>query len=143
MAQQVKLTVPDLGEFADVEVIEVLVAPGDTVDVEDGLVTLETDKASMDVPSTHAGKIVSVDVNLGDKVSTGDTVATIEAAEDQESPGPASVPQRWRVGYLLPSFDLRCCEPRSDVMFPYRRVTVRQASGEQSTLRCRTCRLQD
>ena len=87
MAQQVKLTVPDLGEFADVEVIEVLVAPGDTVDVEDGLVTLETDKASMDVPSTHAGKIVSVDVNLGDKVSTGDAVATIEAAEDQESPG--------------------------------------------------------
>ena len=83
MSEQVKLTVPDLGEFSDVEIIEVLVEPGDTVEVEDGLITLETDKASMDVPSIHAGKIVSVDVNLGDKISTGDAVATIEVAEQQ------------------------------------------------------------
>lgn len=79
MAEQVKLTVPDLGDFSDVEVIEILVSPGDIVAVEDGLVTLETDKAAMDVPASQAGKIVSVDVSLGDKVSTGDVVATIEA----------------------------------------------------------------
>ena len=80
MAERIELKVPDLGDFADVEVIEVLVSPGDEVAVEDGLVTLETDKASMDVPASHGGKIVSVDVAVGDTVSTGDVVATIEAA---------------------------------------------------------------
>jgi len=83
VAEEVKLLVPDLGDFADVEIIEVLVAPGDTVAVEDGLVTLETDKAAMDVPASHAGRIISVDVKLGDKVSTGDVVATIEATSAQ------------------------------------------------------------
>jgi dihydrolipoamide dehydrogenase len=77
----VELTVPDLGDFDAVEVIEILVAPGDTVDVEDGLVTLETDKAAMDVPATHAGTIVSVDVKVGDKISTGTVVATLEPAD--------------------------------------------------------------
>ena len=81
MADKIQLKVPDLGEFEDVEVIEVLVSPGDAVAVEDGLVTLETDKASMDVPASHAGKIVSVDVNVGDKESTGAVVATIEPGE--------------------------------------------------------------
>lgn len=73
-----QLVVPDLGDFSDVEVIEVLVAPGDDVDVEASLVTLETDKAAMDVPASHAGKIVSVDVALGDKINAGDAVVTIE-----------------------------------------------------------------
>lgn len=76
----VQLTVPDLGDFEDVEVIEVLVAPGDLVSAEDSLITLETDKASMDVPASQAGKIVSVDVSVGDRVSTGSAVVTIEAA---------------------------------------------------------------
>jgi pyruvate dehydrogenase E2 component (dihydrolipoamide acetyltransferase) len=83
---QIKLLVPDLGDFSDVEVIEILVAPGDTVEVEDGLVTLETDKASMDVPASHAGTVVSVDVAVGDRVSTGSAVVTIEAAEAADSP---------------------------------------------------------
>ena len=77
MTELVKLTVPDLGDFADVEVIEVLVSAGDTVAVEDGLITLETDKASMDVPASHAGRIASIEVQVGDKVSTGDVVATL------------------------------------------------------------------
>ena len=81
MAERIQLKVPDLGDFADVEVIEVLVAPGDTVAIEDGLVTLETDKASMDVPAEAAGIVVSVDVAVGDKVSEGDVVVTIDAAE--------------------------------------------------------------
>ncbi len=85
MADPVKLTVPDLGDFADVEVIEVLVAPGDTVNVEDGLVTLETDKASMDVPATGAGTIASVNVNVGDKVSTGDVIALLEPLAGEEA----------------------------------------------------------
>jgi dihydrolipoamide dehydrogenase len=83
VADRIELKVPDLGDFADVEIIEVLVSPGDVVAVEDGLVTLETDKASMDVPASHAGKIVSVEVAVGDSVSTGDVVATVEAEASQ------------------------------------------------------------
>ena len=90
MANQIQLTVPDLGDFSDVEVIEILVAPGDSVEVEDGLVTLETDKASMDVPAFHAGTIVSVDVTVGDRVSTGSVVATIEVTEAAAAAGPES-----------------------------------------------------
>lgn len=102
MAERIQLKVPDLGDFADVEVIEVLVAPGDTVAIEDGLVTLETDKASMDVPAEAAGTVVSVDVTVGDKVSEGDVVVTIDAeaapAESQidaaGTAGPAEATQR-------------------------------------------------
>ncbi|MGI9249347.1 MAG: dihydrolipoyl dehydrogenase [Woeseiaceae bacterium] len=75
-----QLTIPDLGDFDDVEVIEILVAPGDVVAVEDPLVTLETDKASMDIPASQAGKVVSVDVEVGDRVSAGMAVVTIEAS---------------------------------------------------------------
>jgi dihydrolipoamide dehydrogenase len=74
----IQLTIPDLGDFDDVEVIEVLVAPGDTVAVEDALITLETDKASMDVPADRAGKIISIDVSVGDRVSQGDAIVTLE-----------------------------------------------------------------
>ncbi len=81
MADTVELRVPDLGDFEDVEIIEVLVAVGDTVAVEDPLVTIETDKASMDVPAELAGKIVSVNVEVGSKVSTGSLVAVIEPSE--------------------------------------------------------------
>ncbi len=81
----IKLTIPDLGDFDEVEVIEVLVAPGDKVAVEDPLVTLETDKASMDIPAEQAGSIVSVELEVGDRVSTGDTVAVIEADEADEA----------------------------------------------------------
>ena len=85
MADSIDIKIPDLGDFADVEIIEVLVSPGDTVAVEDGLVTLETDKASMDVPASHAGKIVSMEVSVGDTVSTGDVVAVVEAEASQPS----------------------------------------------------------
>ncbi|MGB5689951.1 MAG: dihydrolipoyl dehydrogenase [Woeseiaceae bacterium] len=79
----VQLKIPDLGDFAAVEVIEVLVSPGDVVAVEESLITLETDKASMDIPAERAGKVVSIDVQVGDRVSTGDAFATIEPVADQ------------------------------------------------------------
>ena len=81
MGRQIELTVPDLGDFSDVEVIEILVAPGDRVEVEDPTITLETDKASMDVPATAAGTVVSLAVAVGDKVSQGDLILTVEAAD--------------------------------------------------------------
>jgi dihydrolipoamide dehydrogenase len=79
----VQLKIPDLGDFAAVEVIEVLVSPGDVVAVEESLITLETDKASMDIPAERAGKLVSIDVKVGDRVSTGDAFATIEPVADE------------------------------------------------------------
>ncbi|MDH5261819.1 MAG: dihydrolipoyl dehydrogenase [Gammaproteobacteria bacterium] len=82
-----ELRVPDLGDFADVEVIEVLVAVGDTVAVEDPLVTIETDKASMDVPAETAGKIISLNVEVGSKVSTGSVIAVVEPSASNTDDG--------------------------------------------------------
>ena len=76
-----EVVVPDLGDFADVEVIEVLVKPGDSVAAEQGLITLETDKATMDIPSPAAGKITAVKVKTGDRVSAGSVIATLESAD--------------------------------------------------------------
>ncbi|MDE0790508.1 MAG: biotin/lipoyl-binding protein, partial [Woeseiaceae bacterium] len=77
MTETVQLRVPDLGDFEDVEIIEVFVAVGDTIAVEDPLITIETDKASIDVPAEVAGKIVSLSVDVGSKVSTGNILAEI------------------------------------------------------------------
>ena len=78
------MVVPELGDFSDVEVIEILVSPGDTVSVEDPLITLETDKATMDVPATAAGKLVSIDVSLGDKLNAGDIIGSVDAFESDK-----------------------------------------------------------
>ncbi|MDI3380953.1 dihydrolipoyl dehydrogenase [Xenophilus aerolatus] len=85
--QQVK--VPDIGDFSEVAVIEVLVKPGDTVKVEQSLITVESDKASMEIPSSHAGVVKSVAVKVGDKVSEGSVVLTVEATEGASAPAPA------------------------------------------------------
>ena len=82
---QFDLVVPNLGDFSDVDVIEVLVEPGDEVAIEEPLITLETDKASMDVPATHAGKVISVSIKVGDKVNADDVILTLETAELHES----------------------------------------------------------
>ena len=87
----IEVKVPDIGDFTDVPVIEVLVKPGDTVAVEDSLVTLESDKATMDVPAPAAGVVKSVDVKLGDKVSQGSLLLTLETtAADTPSARPAA-----------------------------------------------------
>ena len=85
-----EVRVPDIGDFADVPVIEVLVAPGDTVAVEDPLITLESDKATMEVPSPIAGTVGQLAVQVGDKVSEGSLILTLEPAGD--GAGPAAEP---------------------------------------------------
>ncbi len=82
MATRTEILIPDIGDFTDVEVIEVLVAPGDQVEKEQGLLTLETDKATMDVPSPWAGKVLEVCVSTGDKVSMGDLAVIMEIGVD-------------------------------------------------------------
>ncbi|WP_350978973.1 pyruvate dehydrogenase complex dihydrolipoyllysine-residue acetyltransferase [Shewanella sp. AC34-MNA-CIBAN-0136] len=94
-----EIHVPDIGDANDVDIIEVLVAVGDEITADQGLITLETDKATMEVPAPFAGKLVSLTVKVGDKVSQGSLIATIEttssapvaqAAPAQAEPAPAA-----------------------------------------------------
>ncbi len=92
--------VPDIGDFKDVPVIEIFVKPGDSVKPEDALVTLESDKATMDVPAPSAGVVKELKVKVGDKVSEGSVILTLEAAgaatkaeEKPEAAAPTSTPQ--------------------------------------------------
>ncbi len=80
MASLTEVKVPDIGDFKDVPVIEIHVKPGDTVKAEDSLMTLESDKATMDVPAPAAGIVKEVKVKLGDKVSEGSVIVLLEAA---------------------------------------------------------------
>src|SRR5689334_6923659 len=91
----IEIKVPDIGDFKDVPVIELLVKPGDTVNKEDSLVTLESDKATMEVPASHAGTVKELKVKLGDKVSQGTVIAVVEtaaaagpSAPDKAAPAP-------------------------------------------------------
>ena len=86
----VEVLVPDIGDFKDVAVIELFVKPGDTVKVEQSLLTVESDKASMEIPSSHAGTVKEVKVNLGDKINQGDLIVVLEAAAGAAAPAPAT-----------------------------------------------------
>ena len=81
MSDSQDILIPDIGDFDNVDVIEVLVTPGDVVDVESPLITLESDKATMDVPSPVAGTVTEVRIAVGDQVSQGTLVAKVEAPE--------------------------------------------------------------
>jgi dihydrolipoamide dehydrogenase len=86
----IDVSVPDIGDFKDVAVIEILVKPGDTIAVEQSLVTVESDKASMEIPSSHAGVVKALKLALGDKINQGTLILTLEAAAD--APAPAVAP---------------------------------------------------
>ncbi|WP_029512393.1 MULTISPECIES: dihydrolipoyl dehydrogenase [unclassified Methylophilus] len=81
MSQMVEILVPDIGNFDSVDVIEVLVAVGDTIAKEDSLITVESDKASMDIPSSHAGVVKELKVAVGDKVAKGSLILVVESAQ--------------------------------------------------------------
>ena len=109
-----EVVVPDLGDFADVEIIDILVKPGDQVAVEQGLVTLETEKATMDVPSPAAGRVGELKVKVGDRVSTGHVILALETAGGAPAP-PAEA---------RPADDLTIRQPG-----------LSAAAGEEPTLR--------
>ena len=95
-SETIEVAVPDIGEDGEVDVIDVLVSAGDTVEKEDGLITLETDKATMDVPSTHAGTIKEVFIKAGDKVKQGTLVVKLETSGGSSSSAaekPAEAPK--------------------------------------------------
>jgi pyruvate dehydrogenase E2 component (dihydrolipoamide acetyltransferase) len=85
----VEVKVPDIGDFKDVEIIELLVKPGDTVKAEQSLLTVESDKASMEIPSSHAGVVKELKVKIGDKVSEGSAVLSLES-DAAGAPAPAA-----------------------------------------------------
>src|SRR6201996_4147927 len=91
MASQ-SITVPDIGDFEDVPIIEILVSVGDSVSAEDPLVTLESDKATMDVPAPSGGTVESIDVSVGDRVSQGSMLMTLSGGDSpaEEAPQQAS-----------------------------------------------------
>lgn len=88
----IEVKVPDIGDYSDVPVIEVLVAVGDTVKKDQGLVTLESDKATLEVPSSAAGVVKEIKVKLGDTLSEGAVVVVLDAEGAAEAPGPAAAP---------------------------------------------------
>ena len=95
---RIEIKVPDIGDFDAVEVIEILVKPGDTVSAEDSLITLESEKASMDVPTEVDGVVKKITIQVGDKVAEGDVIAILEAPEAEKKaadaePAPAAEPE--------------------------------------------------
>ena len=116
----VEVRVPDLGDVKGVSVLDVLVKKGDKVAVEDPLISLESDKAAMDVPSPISGVISSVEIKKGDAVSSGSLIALVEpdaaAAAKTASPAPAPAKARASPGQMPPKADCsrRRGEPRAD-----------------------------
>jgi pyruvate/2-oxoglutarate dehydrogenase complex dihydrolipoamide acyltransferase (E2) component len=102
----IDIKVPNIGDFAEVGVIELLVNAGDTVAVDQSLITVESDKASMEIPSSHAGVVKEIKVKVGDKVAEGSIVLSLEAAaappllHRQQRP-PQPLPHLWPPPWLL------------------------------------------
>jgi dihydrolipoamide dehydrogenase len=93
MSNLVEVLVPDIGNFDSVDVIEVHIKPGDTIAKEDSLITVESDKASMDIPSSHAGTVKEVKIKVGDKVAKGTLILLVEAESSQTTAVPKAEPQ--------------------------------------------------
>ncbi|WP_194724851.1 dihydrolipoyllysine-residue acetyltransferase [Noviherbaspirillum malthae] len=114
-ASTVSVEVPDIGDFKDVEVIELMVKPGDTVKVEQSLLTVESDKASMEIPSSHAGVVKEISVKVGDKVSKGTVILTLAAeggaaapaAQPAQASAPAAAPAPAPVSTPAPAPEAR------------------------------------
>ena len=82
---RIDLKVPNIGEFKDVEVIELLISEGQTIKKNDPLITIESDKSSVEIPSTEDGKILKVNIKVGDKVSEGDKILELETIKTEET----------------------------------------------------------
>jgi len=89
---RIEVMVPNIGDFKDVAVIEVFVQPGDSIKVEQSLITIESDKASMEIPSSHAGVLKELKVKVGDTVNIGDLLAILEGTSPAAAPAPAAAP---------------------------------------------------
>ena len=98
-----KITVPDMGDFKDVEVIEVLVKEGQSIDKNESIITLESDKSSVEVPSTHSGKVDKINIAVGDKINKGDLILTLESSEKKEEEKKLEPKKENKVKKIMPS----------------------------------------
>ena len=121
-----KVIVPDIGDFKDVEVIDVLVKPGDQIAVETPLITLETEKATIDVPSSAAGVVKSVALKKGDRVSKGSLVIEVEASGAAATPAPAAAPPKTEPAKSA-------SKPADDV--PFTETLVRDRASVEAALK--------
>ncbi|MFZ6771394.1 dihydrolipoyllysine-residue acetyltransferase [Undibacterium sp. SXout7W] len=99
----VEVKVPDIGDFKEVEVIELMVKVGDTIKVDQSLITVESDKASMEIPSSHAGVVKEIKVKVGDKVAEGSLLVIVEASGDVAAPAPAGASAQPAVAPAVPA----------------------------------------
>ena len=100
----IKITVPDMGDFKDVEVIEVLVKEGQSINKNDSVITLESDKSSVEVPSTHSVKVYKINVAVSDKINKGDLILTLESSEKKEEKEEKLEPKKEnKVEKIIPS----------------------------------------
>ena len=128
----VMVKVPDIGDFKDVAVIEMLVKVGDTVKVEQSLMTVESDKASMEIPSSHAGVVKELKVKLGDTVNIGDLIVVLEGVAAATTSVPASAPTPAAAAVSVASATTLAAAPTSSVSTEPAQVPVAVAA-EQST----------
>jgi pyruvate dehydrogenase E2 component (dihydrolipoamide acetyltransferase) len=130
----VEVMVPDIGDFADVAVIEVMVKPGDAVRVEQSLITVESDKASMEIPSSHAGTVRELRVKVGDKVSKGSVIAVVDGAggvPTVSAPAPAAAPAVAPARHVPPTVALPALEPAAPKgQLPHASPTIRKLARE-------------
>ncbi len=123
MAKIIEIKVPDIGNFKDVDVIDVMVKPGDKLEKEQGLITLETDKAAMDVPSPYGGTVKQLKIKKGDKVSEGTLILTMEVAESAASSkkttsSPSPPPSATAPGVALPPASMQSSPTRGEGIKP-------------------------
>jgi pyruvate/2-oxoglutarate dehydrogenase complex dihydrolipoamide acyltransferase (E2) component len=108
-----EIRVPDIGDFDEVAVIELLVKPGDSINAEQSLITVESDKASMEIPSSHAGVVKELKIKIGDKVKQGSVVLTLEVtgAAAASTPAPASTPSPNSAQTFAPVLEQKMSSP--------------------------------
>ena len=110
-----KITVPDMGDFKDVEVIEVLVKNGQTINKNDSLITLESDKSSVEVPSTYSGKIEKINVSVGDKINKDDLILTLESNDEKKSKVETPTTKENKIETPIPTKEISPKTPVSSV----------------------------
>lgn len=135
MSNSTEIKVPDIGDVSEVDVIEILVAEGDTIAKDQSLITVESDKASMEIPASQAGVVKSIKVKTGDKVKEGSVILEIQAAEsgDKAQQAAASAPDAGQESAAAPQTGARQADsqPQDDAQAPKQDAKASAASGDQ------------
>jgi len=132
-AGPIEVVVPDIGDFDEVAVIEVLVKPGDSVAAEQSLITVESDKASMEIPSSHAGVVQALKVKVGDKVSKGSAIATLQGAGGA-APAPAAAAAPAPSAAPAPAQPAAAAPPHAEKSIPTAALPAHEPTAPQGAL---------